>query len=169
MTNPNFPDNAPQVLIMIQRFIRLRKYFRINSQERMRILADRFRETKKSGIRGENPEPDLFYSVGMAFSRYDGPITMGELSRDLDVPLSKATRIMDWLTKYGYAQRFSDPEDRRIVRVGLTDEGLRMYSALNEVILESSQKILSLFSPEELNTMHQLLEKALDAIEKDQQ
>jgi hypothetical protein len=38
---------------------------------------------------------------------------------------------------------------------------------LNEIILESSQKILRLFTQDELITLEQLLAKALDAIENE--
>jgi DNA-binding MarR family transcriptional regulator len=162
-----FPENAPQVLAMIQRLIRLRRYFRMDSPENMRILGRRLHETFKSTGSEEIAEPGLFYNIGMVFSHHPDPITMGELSRELDVPLSSATRIMDWLVRNNYANRYPDANDRRIVRVGLTEEGLQVYAALNEIILESSQKILRLFSPEEISTMHQLLAKALDAIEKE--
>jgi DNA-binding MarR family transcriptional regulator len=168
MTNSNFPDNAPQVLHMIQRFIRLRKYFRINGQNRMQDLAKHFHESKLKGIKGELPEPDLFYSVGMVLSQHKETISMGELSHELDVPLSSATRIMDWLTKNGYTERYTDPQDRRVVRVGLTEDGVQTYAALNATILESMQKILRLYTLEEIEIMHHLLVKAFDAIENEE-
>lgn len=167
MTKLNFPENAPQVLILIQRFIQLRRYFRINSPEIMHTLGRRLSETRNSCSSNEIADPALFYNIGMVFSMQQGPITMGELSRELDVPLSTATRIMDWLVNQNYAQRYPDPNDRRIVRVGLTEDGLQVYSALNEIILESSQKILRLFTQDELTTLEQLLAKALDAIENE--
>jgi DNA-binding MarR family transcriptional regulator len=167
MTILNFPENAPQVLILIQRIIQLRRYFRINTPEIMHTLGQRLHETRNTFNSEDIADPALFYNIGMVFSQHQEPITMGELSRELDVPLSSATRIMDWLVNHNYAQRYPDQNDRRIVRVGLTEDGLQVYSALNDIILESSQKILRLFNPDEIATMHQLLEKALDAIEKE--
>jgi DNA-binding MarR family transcriptional regulator len=167
MTKLIFPENAPQVLILIQRFIQLRRYFRINSPEIMHTLGRRLNETRNSSSSNEIADPALFYNIGMVFSMQQEPITMGELSRELDVPLSTATRIMDWLVNQNYAQRYPDSNDRRIVRVGLTEDGLQVYSALNEIILESSQKILRLFTQDELITLEQLLAKALDAIENE--
>jgi DNA-binding MarR family transcriptional regulator len=167
MTTFNFPENAPQVLILIQRIIQLRKYFRINTPEIMHTLGQRLHENKNSSNSEEIADPALFYSIGMVFSKQQDPITMGELSRELDVPMSSATRIMDWLVNHNYAQRYPDQNDRRIVRVGLTEDGMQVYSALNDIILESSQKILRLFSESEITTMQQLLVKALDAIENE--
>lgn len=169
MTEYTFPENAAQVLVMLQRFIRIKKYFRIDSPQNMKILAAKLRESRKEPLSGVAIEPDVFYNVGIIFSRYKNNITMGELSRELDIPMSSATRIMDWLTKNGYAERYPDSSDRRIVRVGLTRDGWKIYQALNEVILESTQRILHIFTIDEVALIHQMMVKALDAIEKESQ
>jgi DNA-binding MarR family transcriptional regulator len=166
MTDAKFPDSAPQVLTMIKRYMRLRKYLRMDNPHTMRILADRIREMKRRHP-GENPiSPDAFYTIGMILTKQPEPVTMSELSRELDMPMSSATRIMDWMTKNGYAERFQDAADRRIVRVGLTEDGVAAYAALNNMILESTQRILKLYTPEEIETLHRLLAKAMDEIER---
>lgn len=50
--------------------------------------------------------------------------TMGELAETLGVTLSTATQIVERIEKRGLVRReHSDSGDRRIVRLGLTDEG----------------------------------------------
>jgi len=166
MTDAKFPESAPQVLQLLQRFIRLRKYFRIDSPQNMRILAEKLRESKRKHPTDNPISPDVFYNLGMILSRDDEPKTMSELSRDMEIPMSSATRIIDWMTKNGYTARFPDPEDRRIVRVGLTDEGRSAYASLNDIILESFQRILKIYTPEEIKTLQSLFCKALDEVEK---
>jgi DNA-binding MarR family transcriptional regulator len=90
---------------------------------------------------------------------------MGEFSRDLDVPLSTATRTMDWLVKKGYVQRLSDPNDRRIVRVELTGTGKEIYQVINTYILERVEKALSQLTPPERNTFVELANRVLDGFE----
>jgi DNA-binding MarR family transcriptional regulator len=165
MSDARFPESAPQILQIIQRFIRLRKYFRIDSPQNMKILGQKLHEAKKQNPNLEPISPDLFYNVGMVLSKNEGPLTMSELSRQMEIPTSSATRIIDWMTKNDYVERLPDADDRRIVRVGLTEEGRQAYAALNDLILESFQRILKLYTKDEIHTMQRLFNKALDAIE----
>jgi len=41
------------------------------------------------------------------------PLTMSELSNELNVPMSTATRIVDWLVRGDMVERANDPNDRR--------------------------------------------------------
>jgi len=92
---------------------------------------------------------------------------MGELSQALDVPLSSATRIVDHLVKHEYAQRLADPDDRRIVRVSLTDTGQRLFRGLDEFIQSRLEQILRHFTPEEQETLLGLLRKLLSALSEE--
>jgi DNA-binding MarR family transcriptional regulator len=130
------------------------------------ILRKRILESNLGGKAGHSNNFDLFHNVCLAFSRHEGPITMGELSRDLNVPLSTATRTMDWLVENGYAQRLPDPQDRRIVRVGLTDAGREVYATVNQFFMERIEQILGQLTPGERETFISLFCKVLDALEK---
>jgi DNA-binding MarR family transcriptional regulator len=52
-----------------------------------------------------------------------GPMTMGELSEALAVTHGVATRMVDRLIEKGMVERSRDEEDRRVVRVSVTDLG----------------------------------------------
>jgi DNA-binding MarR family transcriptional regulator len=86
-------------------------------------------------------------------------LTMGELSHVLSVPLSTATRMVDWWVNNGYATRLSDPEDRRIVRVALTDSGRRLHEIVDLYIVQSVQKALSCLTAEEQDSLLTLIRK----------
>ena len=90
---------------------------------------------------------------------------MGELSRDLEVPLSTATRTMDWLVNNGYAQRLPDPKDRRIVRVELTGKGKETFQAISTFMLGKVEQAMSPLNTAERKTFLTLLNKVLDAFE----
>jgi DNA-binding MarR family transcriptional regulator len=90
---------------------------------------------------------------------------MGELSRDLEMPLSTATRTMDWLVNNGYAQRLPDPKDRRIVRVELTEKGKETFQAISTFMLGKVEQAMSPLNPAERKTFLTLLNKVLDAFE----
>ena len=102
---------------------------------------------------------DLFYRIGMVLTRSVEPPPMGELSKALDVPLSTATRIVEGLVETGYAERIADPDDRRVVRIALTEDGRRLYLAMYNYIRERIDTVLSLFTADERAQLIGLLQK----------
>ncbi len=61
-------------------------------------------------------------------------LTMGELAVALSLPQSTATRVVDWLVADGYGERLADVQDRRVVRVALTEAGRKLHLAMEEYI-----------------------------------
>ncbi len=108
---------------------------------------------------------ELFYRVSNSIQQ-KGNMTMGELSSALAVPLSTATRIVDWLVDNGYVQRLSDPEDRRIVRVALTDIGYEMHEIIESYIRQRVQQIFSCLTLEEQATLLTLIGKVVFALKE---
>jgi DNA-binding MarR family transcriptional regulator len=52
-----------------------------------------------------------------------GPVTMGEMAADTKVHPTVVTRFMDRMTRKGFVARTRGKDDRRIVRIELTDKG----------------------------------------------
>jgi len=92
--------------------------------------------------------------------------TMGELSQALSVPLYTATRMVDLLVENGLADRLSDPDDRRIVRVTLTDDGLRLHEAIEAHVAQSIQRIMACLTPEEQDILITLLRKVAASLKE---
>jgi DNA-binding MarR family transcriptional regulator len=156
----------PEIVEIMQRIFRLKDRFRAGVPENIAILRTRILESNFGGKGGHVNNFDLFHNIGLVFSRHDGPITMGELSRDLNIPLSTATRTMDWFVENGYAQRLPDPQDRRIVRVDLTDAGKEIYATINQFFMERIEQLMGQLTHQERETFTTLLLKVLDALEK---
>ena len=55
--------------------------------------------------------------------RQNHSLTMGELSKNLDIELSNATQMVERLHKMEYIKRSPDTRDRRVVRISLTTKG----------------------------------------------
>jgi DNA-binding MarR family transcriptional regulator len=60
----------------------------------------------------------------------DGPIPMGGLAEALDVSQASATGIVDRMEQRGLVERRRIDDDRRVVRVALTDEGRRLIAGM---------------------------------------
>ncbi len=101
---------------------------------------------------------ELFYRASSSIYP-QGSMTMGEFSTALSVPLSTATRIADWLVENGYLQRFNDPEDRRVVRITLTDNGQGLYKEIDQYVKQRLQNILSCLDDEEIKSFLSLVRK----------
>jgi DNA-binding MarR family transcriptional regulator len=94
------------------------------------------------GLGHNNDNYSLFYRVSsVIFPKHQ--LTMGELSTTLAVPFSKATRMVNWLVDNEYVKRLPDPDDRRIVRVALTEKGNYLHQAINNYMRERIQELLS--------------------------
>lgn len=159
-------ERDQEISEILQRILRLRPKFRVSVPENLLELRNQYLASG-SGTRVAGPHVfNLFYNMGVVLSHYSNPITMGELSHELDVPLSTATRIMDWMVDNGYAQRLPDPEDRRVVRVALTPAGREIYRTIQEFIMGRVEQLLGQFTPEECDTFLVLMRKILVALEQ---
>ena len=60
----------------------------------------------------------------------DGPLAMRTLAETLDVSQASATGIVDRMEQRCLVDRQRDADDRRVVRVALTDEGRRLIAGI---------------------------------------
>jgi DNA-binding MarR family transcriptional regulator len=106
----------------------------------------------------------LFYRVSNVIHPRN-QITMGELSSNLSVSLSKATRIVNWLVSAGYLQRSHDLEDRRVVRVALTQNGEELHQAIGNYVNKSvGQLLLSSLTREQKTVLFTLINKVASVL-----
>jgi DNA-binding MarR family transcriptional regulator len=157
--------NVVEFAGLLRRLRRLRPFLKIALPEGLAEVRTRLDETHPGGKAGSAADMELLYTVAVALTRQPEPVSMGELSRMLDVPLSTATRIMDWLVKSGYAERMPDPQDRRVVRVRLTQNGRQIYQSVNDLMRARVELWLQHFTPHECQTLTALMAKLVDAME----
>jgi DNA-binding MarR family transcriptional regulator len=85
----------------------------------------------------------------LQFLRRQSASTMGEISREMQVPVSTATRVVDRLAAKGLVSRKKDTTDKRIVLVSLDPEGERLVKAVEQHSFEVIFKNFSTFTDEE--------------------
>ena len=108
---------------------------------------------------------ELFYrACSSIYPR--GNVTMGEFSNALSVPLSTATRIADWLVEHDYIQRLPDADDRRVVRVSLTDTGKELFEVIDRYIRQRMHQILSNLTNEERTILLTLISKVVSGLKE---
>ena len=164
--NQSYSIHATQLADVIRHFIRLKSHLKCVQPEDAEAAAivARLTETHPLGATTTSTDFDLLYGAFVILAQRE-PMTMGEFSQNLDVPLSTATRLVDWLVKSGYVARLADPEDRRVVRVSLTGTGQAMVQAGNELICRQAEMLLRGFTTTEREDLIRLLDKLAQALD----
>ena len=127
-------------------------------EDELTLLQKYFDEMRSPGTPSQIPEDALFYSMTSTLYRKQN-LTMGELSKSISAPMSSTTRMMNWLVDNGYALRLSDPDDRRIVRVNLTDEGRKLHEYIESHIIQRVRETMQLLTQEEQATIINVFDK----------
>jgi len=108
-------------------------------------------------------DKSFLYRIFILLSEGEDPLTMGRLSSELDVPLSTATRIVDTLVQAGIVERINDPSDRRVVRVGMSENGRELYEAAVAYNKQRMANLLNVFTDDEQEQLLMLMNKLFDA------
>ena len=82
-----------------------------------------------------------------------GILSMSEIGKYLSMPKSHITVIVDKLIEEGCVERQSDPHDRRIVNILITEKGLIYFEEIKLAISETLKSKLKLLSSDELEIL----------------
>lgn len=88
------------------------------------------------------------------------PLMMRELAERSKLSVTNTTGIVDKLVKRKYLYRDRSDEDRRIVKIGLTPEGRKIYEMEIEDYRKVSRAILSALDEKEQQEMLRMMRKA---------
>jgi MarR family multiple antibiotic resistance transcriptional regulator len=100
-----------------------------------------------------------------AISHLEAP-SMSDLSRELGLPPSSVTGIVDRLVAAGKVQRENDADDRRVVRVVLTAQGRRDRDRHRRLRRERLGRLLAALDDEELRALHAALALVAEAADR---
>jgi DNA-binding MarR family transcriptional regulator len=109
----------------------------INLQQTFRVIQARIDERLRAEIDLSWPEFELLMRLELAA---DHPLRMNEIAAQLVGSPSGTTRIADRLEKDGLIVRDTPRENRRIVRVQLTDHGRKVLGEAQETFRSTLQE-----------------------------
>ncbi|MGD8806892.1 MAG: MarR family transcriptional regulator [Chloroflexota bacterium] len=119
----------------------------------MRTLAAEFRQT------GQLMTPG---NLQLMFMLLDGPSSLSELAELHNVSLPTMSRTVSRLEKIGWIERRSDPHDRRVTLIVLTDDGQRRLMEMSDLAQETFRKALESTSASD----RELLSAGLDVMRR---
>jgi DNA-binding MarR family transcriptional regulator len=107
-------------------------------------------------------EYELLVMLVMSRDADKKALTVTEISNLLQITPAGVTHLINPLEGAGYIERLQDPNDRRIVRIGLTDKGSQ---AAEEIISEVRENLIGLVNhlgEEDSKTLIRLMTKAIE-------
>jgi DNA-binding MarR family transcriptional regulator len=129
-----------------------------NLEDELTLLQQYYNETRSSDMPTSIPDDITFFNTSGALYRTTN-LTMGELSKSIAAPMSSTTRMVNWLVDNGYAARLSDPDDRRIVRVALTNEGRKLHEYIESHIIQRVRETMQILTQEEQVSVMAIFDK----------
>jgi DNA-binding MarR family transcriptional regulator len=93
--------------------------------------------------------------------RHKGIDTPAGLARSLCIDAGAVTRALDRLEAKGFVRRMRDSEDRRVVKIVLTDTGLAVTSQILPIIADTLNLHLQGFSDDEFRMLVSLLRRMI--------
>ncbi|RZK99230.1 MAG: MarR family transcriptional regulator [Rubrivivax sp.] len=92
--------------------------------------------------------------------------TLAELSRELQLDAGAMTRTLDRLEAKGLVKRERSTQDRRVVHLALTDEGLAASAHVPQVLCETLNAFLAGFSHDEWQSLLDFLRRMTQNAER---
>lgn len=102
-----------------------------------------------------------YIGVLMSLWREDG-LKMIELGRRAGLEPSTMTGLLDRMERDGLLYRSADPDDRRALRVYLTEEGVRIQGTVLKVLDQIIAEIFNGISEEDLDHLKGILRRVLE-------
>jgi DNA-binding MarR family transcriptional regulator len=132
-----------------------------NIEKDLRYISGIIKQKGREMLSTYTITPPQFIALQWLFE--DGDMTIGELSNKMYLACSTTTDLVDRMEKNLLVERVKNPNDRRVVRIHLLEEGKRI---IDEVIKKRQaylEEVLVDFSPEEI----QLLQKSLTKLHQE--
>lgn len=80
----------------------------------------------------------------------NGPSSVSSIARDLCISKPNMTPIIDKLLECGYVNRYEDPNDRRVIRIEITEKANEVFKIKKDLMKSFLKEKLSVLPEEDL-------------------
>ncbi len=99
-----------------------------------------------------------FYAIGKILYNRE-TISMGELTKELLLPPTTTNRLVSWWVDNDLAERISDPNDKRVVLVRMSDRGRKFHEITEKIAIRRIRSYFAEFTSAEIVLLNMLMEK----------
>ncbi|HEY3372903.1 MAG TPA: MarR family transcriptional regulator [Prolixibacteraceae bacterium] len=100
----------------------------------------------------------------MSYLKQYGTLSMSDIGKCLAMPKPHITVIVDKLIEEGYVERQSDPTDRRIVNILITEKGTADFETIKQLVSENMKSKLLLLHEDELEILSVATQQVKDIL-----
>jgi DNA-binding MarR family transcriptional regulator len=133
--------------------------------DRIQFLQRHLRRAMEETLAEQELTHGEWAVLGM-LRRADERLTPGQLARQADLSTGAMTNRLDRLEQAGLVTRMPDPDDRRSVRVELTDAGRVAWEASVGVQAQKEELVVSALSKGERRELNDLLRRLVLEFER---
>ena len=94
----------------------------------------------------------------LAIVMHSGNLQTSEIGRRLGISSPNMTPLIDRLIEKGYAERLSGSQDRRVIKIAITEKGRRFVAGRRRLMRNEIKKNLSTLSIEDVSTLSGAIE-----------
>jgi DNA-binding MarR family transcriptional regulator len=105
--------------------------------------------------------------LGMLVLRFEGSqkaLSIGEISNELHITPAGVTHLINPLEEKGLIKRLKDPNDRRIVLIGITEKGIIAAEELMAEVQENLVGLINFLGEEDSRKLIELMNKVTDYV-----
>jgi DNA-binding MarR family transcriptional regulator len=128
-----------------------------NIEKDLRYISGIIKQKGREMLSTYKITPPQFVALQWLFE--DGDMTIGELSNKMYLACSTTTDLVDRMEKNLLVERVKDPSDRRVVRIHLLSEGMRIIDEVIKKRQKYLEEILVNFSLDEIKYLQSNLMK----------
>ena len=142
------------------------KFYTPGNYQRCESLGWLLRRLKQSIVSAADvhlSEHDLTHAQWgpLLLLHMNGPSSVAHLVRELDTDAGAMTRLLDRLEAKNLCQRERSADDRRVVMVNLSEEGLKITAEMTAVLSDVFNAHLDGFSEDEWRLLLKMLQRML--------
>lgn len=104
----------------------------------------------------------------LLFAYRNSEVNMTQLAEYIQVPLNTATGVVGRLEKKGLLERQRSKEDKRVVTVTITKNGIGHITSIINEFVYYGQKIADSLSADELQLLFNILDKVINVLDTSQ-
>src|SRR4051812_6530164 len=114
----------------------------IDLRELVQEILKQFQSVNAAAANGPHVELNMQELRVVELLGNEGPRMMRELAEHLKVAVNSMTSIADSLERKALVRRHRSEEDRRVIRVELTDSGREIFQSLSEANMRLFRSML---------------------------
>lgn len=100
------------------------------------------------------------------YLKHRGASSISETAKHLTISKPNMTPIIDKLISEGMVNRYNDPDDRRVIRIELTDKAHEFLKEQEQIIKDNLAKKITVLDSKDLESLSQNLVSITDIIFK---